>query len=149
MDGIFILGTPATSVIAIGSNHFHIYRLSEALSARGWNLNALQFPNAIHFCVTHVHTQSDFADQFLNDVKSILVDLNKTPDEEVSGKVFLLFLIYLIIILLLLLYLFYIFIFFQLAVYGMSQSVPDRAIVGDIIKYFIDAMYFTPKSIEN
>lgn len=122
MDGIFILGTPATSVIAIGSKRFHIYRLSEALSKRGWNLNTLQFPNAIHFCVTHVHTQSNFADQFLDDVKNILIDLNKTPDEEVSGK---------------------------LAIYGMSQSVPDRAIVSDIIKHFMDAMYYTPKSIED
>lgn len=87
MDGIFILGTPATSVIAIGSNRFHIYRLSEGLTARGWNMNALQFPNAIHFCVTHIHTELDFADQFLNDVKDILGELNKTPDQEVSGKV--------------------------------------------------------------
>jgi len=44
MEGIFIFGKPTTSVIAIGSNDFNIYRLSDALNTRGWNLNTLQFP---------------------------------------------------------------------------------------------------------
>lgn len=45
MKGIFIFGNPMTSVIAIGSNTFNIYRLSDALNSKGWNLNILQFPN--------------------------------------------------------------------------------------------------------
>lgn len=44
MEGIFVFGKPTTTVIAIGSNVFNIYRLSDALNARGWNLNTLQFP---------------------------------------------------------------------------------------------------------
>lgn len=44
LDGIFIFGNPTTSVIAIGSNIFNIYRLSDALNTKGWNLNTLQFP---------------------------------------------------------------------------------------------------------
>lgn len=45
VKGIFIFGTPATSVIAIGSNDFDILRLSDALHTLGWNLNTLQFPS--------------------------------------------------------------------------------------------------------
>lgn len=45
IKGIFIYGTPATSVIAIGSNDFDIFRLSDSLCKLGWNLNALQFPS--------------------------------------------------------------------------------------------------------
>ncbi len=45
LKGIYIYGTPATSVIAIGSNDFDIYRLSDSLCKLGWNLNALQFPS--------------------------------------------------------------------------------------------------------
>lgn len=45
MKGIFIFGQPVTSVIALGSNDFHIYRLSSALKEKGWNLNVLQFPS--------------------------------------------------------------------------------------------------------
>lgn len=45
IKGIFIFGQPATSVIAIGSNDFEVYRLSSALIDKGWNLNVLQFPS--------------------------------------------------------------------------------------------------------
>lgn len=87
MDGIFIFGTPATSVIAIGSEDFHIYRLSEALSKKGWNLNTLQFPSGIHICVTHVHTNPGVADQFVEDVRLELETILKTRDTLVEGKV--------------------------------------------------------------
>nr|XP_050860928.1 sphingosine-1-phosphate lyase isoform X1 [Vespula vulgaris] len=116
MNGIFIFGTPVTSVIAIGSNDFHIYRLSEALSAKGWNLNSLQFPSAIHICITYVHTEPGVADQFLCDVKTELENLLKIPDLPVEGK---------------------------LAMYGMSQSIPDRSIVGDFARSFLDSIYYT------
>ncbi|XP_012062909.1 PREDICTED: sphingosine-1-phosphate lyase [Atta cephalotes] len=116
MDGIFIFGTPATSVIAIGSNDFHIYRLSEALSNKGWSLNPLQFPCGIHICVTHVHTEAGIADQFLEDVNTELEIIMKDRNVPVKGK---------------------------LAMYGMSQSIPDRSVVGEITKSFLDSMYYT------
>ena len=39
-----MFGEPVTSVVAIGSKDFDIYRLQEAMEAKGWNLNTLQFP---------------------------------------------------------------------------------------------------------
>lgn len=45
VEGIFIFGAPATSVIALGSKAFDILLLSDALCALGWNLNTLQFPS--------------------------------------------------------------------------------------------------------
>ncbi|KAH0560657.1 sphingosine-1-phosphate lyase [Cotesia glomerata] len=122
LDSIYIIGTPGTSVIALGSNKFHIYRLSEGLTARGWNLNTLQFPSAIHLCVTYVHTQPGVADTFLDDVRNVLIEINKTPDVSVEGR---------------------------LAMYGMSQSLPDRSVVGDLTRLFIDSMYFIPEEEKN
>ncbi|XP_067209894.1 sphingosine-1-phosphate lyase-like isoform X2 [Linepithema humile] len=119
MNGIFVFGTPATSVIAIGSNKFHIYRLSEALSAKGWNLNTLQFPSGIHICVTYMHTEPGVADSFIEDVKFELETILKTPNIPVEGK---------------------------LAMYGTSQSVSDRSIVSDLTRYFLDSMYFTKEN---
>lgn len=87
MDGIFVFGTPATSVIAFGSKEFHIYRLSEALNAKGWNLNTLQFPSGVHICVTYMHTKPGIADEFLKDVKNELEIILKNPDVPVEGKV--------------------------------------------------------------
>ncbi|XP_012529920.1 sphingosine-1-phosphate lyase [Monomorium pharaonis] len=118
-EGIFVFGTPATSVIAIGSNDFHIYRLSEALSDKGWNLNTLQFPCGIHLCVTHVHTEPGIADQFLDDLHAELKIIMETRNTPVKGK---------------------------LAMYGMSQSIPDRSVVGDFTKCFLDSMYYTSEN---
>ncbi|XP_076165683.1 sphingosine-1-phosphate lyase [Ptiloglossa arizonensis] len=119
IQGIFIFGTPATSVIALGSNDFHIYKLSEHLNTKGWNLNTLQFPPGIHLCVTYVHTQPGVADQFLKDVETELSIILKNSENTLEGK---------------------------LAIYGMSQSLPDRSIVGDFTKCFLDSMYYTPKN---
>ncbi|XP_034943725.1 LOW QUALITY PROTEIN: sphingosine-1-phosphate lyase [Chelonus insularis] len=119
MDEIIIFGTPGTSVIAFGSQQFHIYRISEGLTAKGWNLNVLQFPSAIHLCVTFVHTQPGVADSFLRDVETILSEIRQNPMEPVEGR---------------------------LAIYGMSQTLPDRSVVGDLAKLFLDSMYFTPKT---
>lgn len=44
IKNIFIFGDPQLSVIALGSNDFDIYRLSNMMSAKGWNFNYLQFP---------------------------------------------------------------------------------------------------------
>ena len=87
MNGIYIFGTPVSSVVALGSEDFHIFRLAEALGAKGWNLNSLQFPSGIHLCVTHVHTESGVADQFLNDVRTELEIIMKDPGLPVEGKV--------------------------------------------------------------
>ncbi|XP_046738089.1 sphingosine-1-phosphate lyase [Diprion similis] len=122
MDGIFIFGLPATSVIAIGSEEFHIYRLSDALGAKGWNLNPLQFPSGIHICVTHLHTEPGFADKFLEDVRTELAVILQTPEAPVEGK---------------------------LAMYGMSQSIPDRSVIGEFTRFFLDSMYYIPsKEVE-
>ncbi|XP_076296065.1 sphingosine-1-phosphate lyase [Lasioglossum baleicum] len=118
MDGIFIFGTPATSVIALGSKDFDIYKLSEALNVKGWNLNTLQFPSGIHLCVTYVHTEPGVADQFLSDVKTELSVILQNPEVPVQGK---------------------------LAMYGITQTIPDRSIISDFTKCYLDSMYYTPK----
>lgn len=44
IKGVIVLGDPEVSVVALGSDDFDIFRLSNALTAKGWNLNTLQFP---------------------------------------------------------------------------------------------------------
>lgn len=45
IKGIFVFGDPQVSVIALGSHDFDIYRLFNLMTAKGWNLNQLQFPS--------------------------------------------------------------------------------------------------------
>jgi len=42
---VFVFGEPEVSVVAIGSHDFDIFRLSNALTTKGWNLNTLQYPS--------------------------------------------------------------------------------------------------------
>lgn len=117
IKSIFVFGQPATSVIAIGSHVFEVYHLSSMLIKKGWSLNILQFPSGIHICVTHIHTQQGVADRFLNDVKTSVADILKDPQAPIEGK---------------------------MAIYGAAQSIPDRSLVVDFTKYFLDAVYYTP-----
>ncbi|CAG9809755.1 unnamed protein product [Chironomus riparius] len=118
IKGLFIFGTPATSVIAMGSKDFDIFRLSDVLNQKGWNLNALQFPSGIHICVTNLHTKDGIADRFVKDVETVVKELMKNPEKPVEGK---------------------------MAIYGVSQTIPDRSIVGDFTRLFLDSLLFTPK----
>lgn len=119
IDNIYIFGTPATSVVAIGSKDFDIFRLSGELNGLGWNLNSLQFPSGIHICVTHMHTQNGIADKFVADVRSKVALCMQNPEKPVEGK---------------------------MAIYGVAQEVPDREVVGEFTKCFIDSMYYTVES---
>lgn len=122
IKSLFIFGQPATSVIAIGSHVFDIYRLLTSLRNSGWNLNILQFPSGLHLCVTHVHTQPGVADQFVSDIRNAVTEIMKTPQAPVEGK---------------------------MAMYGVAQSVPDRSIVVGFTRCFLDSMYYIPKKEQN
>ncbi|XP_026484234.1 sphingosine-1-phosphate lyase [Vanessa tameamea] len=118
IEGIFIFGKPATTVIAFGSKKFDVFKLAEKLHKKGWSLNALQFPSGIHIAVTHAHTQAGVAERFVADVRAATSACLKEGGEPVDGK---------------------------MAIYGVAQGIPDRSLVSDITKYFIDSMYYLPK----
>lgn len=111
-----IIGDSQVSVVAIGSKKFNIFRLSDALAELGWSLNPLQFPSSIHFCCTLLHTKPGVADKFIHDVKAIVKELVSDPNAHTGGMG---------------------------AIYGMSQSIPDRSLVSEICGLFLDACYMT------
>ncbi|XP_045595073.2 sphingosine-1-phosphate lyase [Procambarus clarkii] len=120
IPGIFVCGKPDVSVVAFGSNKFNIYNLSDIMTKRGWNLNTLQFPSSIHLAVTVLHTQPGVADRFINDVREVTEDILKNPSKDVGENA---------------------------ALYGMAQSIPDRALVGELAWCYLDAVYSTKLSI--
>jgi hypothetical protein len=63
IEGITILGDPAMSVLAIGSDRLNVYEIGDGLTGRGWHLDRQQFPPSLHLTVTYAHAQ--VADQFL------------------------------------------------------------------------------------
>lgn len=118
---LFLVGDPLLTVIAFASNDFNIYRLSDEMTKKGWNLNALQYPSSIHICLTMMHTVEGIAEQFLQDVQDAVRDILKDPECTKEGTA---------------------------ALYGMAHSIPDRTMVSQITYYFLDACYATPISAE-
>ncbi|XP_029305732.1 sphingosine-1-phosphate lyase 1 isoform X2 [Cottoperca gobio] len=122
MKGVFVFGDPEVSVVAIGSDVFDIFRLSNALTSKGWNLNTLQYPSSIHICCTVLHTQQGVADRFVSDVREQVAIIMKNPKEKTTGMG---------------------------AIYGMAQSIPDRSMVTEISRGFLDCLYSTEVSLSS
>ncbi|GFY57182.1 sphingosine-1-phosphate lyase [Trichonephila inaurata madagascariensis] len=118
IEGIFVFGEPNVSVIAIGSDHFDVYRLSSALTDKGWNLNLLQYPSGFHICFTMQHTYEGVADKFLSHVRECTKEILKDPVSRTSGTA---------------------------AIYGMAQQIPDRSLVKEIVWAYLDACYSIKK----
>jgi glutamate/tyrosine decarboxylase-like PLP-dependent enzyme len=62
-----VIGDP-TFLVAFRSPELNIYHVNDHLVAKGWRLNALQLPAALHFCVTRPNTAPGVADSFLDDL---------------------------------------------------------------------------------
>jgi sphinganine-1-phosphate aldolase len=114
--GLQLVGDPLMSVVAATSNQFNVLEMSDQLTKRGWNLNTLQFPPAFHVCLTLMHTKEGVLDLLIQDIQSIAENLRKSPPSALTG---------------------------QAAVYGMAAAIPDRSMIGDIAKHYLDAYYAT------
>lgn len=64
-----IIGKP-TFIISIRSSHIDIFHVNDYMISKGWRLNGLQNPSAIHFCVTMPQTQvPGIADALVEDLR--------------------------------------------------------------------------------
>ena len=63
IPGVTLIGDPLF-VIAFQSEEMDVYRIMDAMTERGWNLNGLHTPAAGHLCVTLRHTQPGVAERF-------------------------------------------------------------------------------------
>ena len=112
MPDLQVLGDPLW-VIAFGSRTLNIYAVMAQMSARGWSLNGLHHPPAIHIAVTKRHAQPGVAQRFVEDLQASVAYVKAHPTEE-SGMA---------------------------PVYGMAAALPLRGVVSELLKRYIDALY--------
>jgi glutamate/tyrosine decarboxylase-like PLP-dependent enzyme len=62
IPGLKVLGDPLW-IVAFGSDEVDVYRVLDAMTKRGWSLNGLQKPKAVHICVTLRHTEPGVAER--------------------------------------------------------------------------------------
>jgi sphinganine-1-phosphate aldolase len=75
LEGVYVLGDPAMSVLAIGSEHLNVYEIGDELTLRGWHMDRQQDPPSLHLTVTHVHAQ--VADLFLQDLADAVAQVRR------------------------------------------------------------------------
>lgn len=112
MPELKILGDPLW-VIAFTSASLDIYKVMDALAEKGWGLNGLYKPPAVHLCVTLRHTQPGVAERFLDDLQAAIETVKRSP--ELKGSL--------------------------APVYGMAATVPMRGLVSDMLKRYLDLLY--------
>ncbi|MFZ5808838.1 MAG: aminotransferase class V-fold PLP-dependent enzyme [Chloroflexota bacterium] len=107
-----LIGDPLF-VIAFTSDVVDIYAVSDVMSKRGWNLNGLQNPPAVHLAVTIRHTQEGLAEQFVDDLRFSVEYVKTHP--ELQGS--------------------------MTPVYGMTSNVVLRGAVDQFLRGLLDTVF--------
>jgi sphinganine-1-phosphate aldolase len=118
-----VIGRPLVSVVSFLSNTIDIYDIADGMSAKGWHLNALQNPPAIHVAVTLPIVA--VVDKLIEDLVEVTEDVKdkerrriaegKGAKGAVKGD--------------------------AAALYGVAGSLPNKSVVVDLAKGFLDTLY--------
>jgi glutamate/tyrosine decarboxylase-like PLP-dependent enzyme len=82
IDGVYVLGKPDMSVLAVGSDQHDIYAVGDVLVERGWHFDRMSEPPALHFMASPRHAL--VIDEFLADLR-YAVGHHKASSERGSG----------------------------------------------------------------
>ncbi|KAI9812397.1 MAG: hypothetical protein M1832_000432 [Thelocarpon impressellum] len=118
-----VVGRPLVSVVAFTSPTLDIYDIADGMSARGWHLNALQSPPAIHVAVTLPIVS--VRDKLLADLVAVVEEEKEKDRQRVAegkgkkgsakGE--------------------------TAALYGVAGSMPNKSVVEDLARGFLDTLY--------
>jgi len=78
IPGLTVIGDPLW-VVAFAADGLDVYQVMENMGHRGWSLNGLQRPAAVHIAVTLRHTLPRVADRFLADLAAAVEEVRAHP----------------------------------------------------------------------
>ncbi|CAH0050209.1 unnamed protein product [Clonostachys solani] len=118
-----IVGKPLVSVVSFTARNLNIYDIADAMTNKGWHLNALQNPPAIHVAVTMPIVK--VWEKLVSDLENVveaerekervrLVE-GKGPKGKAMGD--------------------------SAALYGVAGSLPNKSVVVDLANGFLDILY--------
>jgi sphinganine-1-phosphate aldolase len=119
-----VIGNPIVSVVAFRSKNgaIDIYDIADDLSAKGWHLNALQSPAAIHVAFTIPTAKA--VDHLIADLAEVIgKELEKAEERRSQGKAYILKRGE------------------TSALYGVAGSIPDKSVVSRLAEGFLDTLY--------
>jgi sphinganine-1-phosphate aldolase len=118
-----ILGKPLVSVIAFTAKNLNIYDIADGMAAKGWHLNALQNPPAIHVAVTRplvkvwerLALDLEAVVEAEREKERVRTVEGKGTKGKASGEL--------------------------AALYGVAGSLPNKSVVVDLATGFLDLLY--------
>lgn len=110
---LHIVGDPKAMVVAFATHNkkLDIFQVNAAMGKRGWGLNALQRPPALHICVTAKHAGT--GPKFVEDLRASVDEVLNNPEMYKKSTA---------------------------AMYGLAATLPDRSLVSDMIVGVLDTM---------
>lgn len=112
IDGVELVGDSCTMVIALTSSKYNIFAIKSVMGEKGWNLNPLQKPNAIHICITYNQARQNGGETFVNDLKETIEEIKLNPSKYENAS--------------------------DAYVYGLAYGLPDRSLISDMITGYLD-----------
>jgi len=79
IPGLRVLGDPLWVIAFAAEDGLDVYQVMENMGHRGWSLNGLQRPAAVHIAVTLRHTQPGVADRFVSDLAESVEEVRANP----------------------------------------------------------------------
>jgi glutamate/tyrosine decarboxylase-like PLP-dependent enzyme len=107
-----VIGDPLF-VIAFLSKTINIYQVLEFMTSRGWGLNGLHLPPAIHLCVTLRHTQDGVRERLVTDLREAVAFVREHPGAPQGIG----------------------------PVYGMAASSEMQGMVTEVLNWYMDTQY--------
>jgi sphinganine-1-phosphate aldolase len=118
-----VLGHPLVSVVAFNSKTLDIYDIADAMSAKGWHLNSLQNPPAIHVAVTLPIVK--VWEKLVSDLEAVIEGEKERERVRIvegkgaKGKS----------------------VGDSAALYGVAGSLPNKSVVVELASGFLDTLY--------
>jgi sphinganine-1-phosphate aldolase len=79
IPGVRVLGDPLWVIAFATEDGMDVFQVLENMSGRGWSLNGLQLPPAVHIAITLRHTLPGVADRFLADLRESVEEARANP----------------------------------------------------------------------
>ena len=120
-----VVGRPLVSVVAFTAPRIDVYDIADGMATRGWHLNALQNPAAVHVAVTLPIVAA--IDQLLADLQAVVQEVTEKELNDLAvgkakgkgsrkkGD--------------------------TAALYGVAGSLPNKSVIVELATGFLDTLY--------
>jgi len=111
IPGLVVLGGELT-IVAYGAVGMDVYAIADRMEARGWTMDRMHRPPAIHLTVTANH--ASVVDEYLSDLAASVIEVRRDPSLAKSGSA---------------------------PMYGMAAKLPLRGLVASRVRKVIADLY--------